>query len=424
MKRLIIILFTCFSVSAAYALSLDSCQAMAKRNYPLVKQYGIIEKLEKVNVSSALRAWIPQLGFMAEAAYNSDVPALPQEFSDIINEFYEFKGLSKDQYKVALQLNQQIWDGGVASANKKIAKAEAEVNKLTVEKEMESLAKQVNGIYFTILMLESQRQTLNYADTLLQGTLANVESCVGNGVALQSDLDNVALEMLDLEQKKIELDHSVAAARQILSIMTGEDMASVELEVPEIPDVDYSVNNRAELRLFDAKVAQAEARKGLVNASVIPQLGLYAQGFWGRPGLNLFDDMIYDEFSWNYIVGVRLQWNISGFYNYRNNMDKIDFAVQSAEVERDAFKFGSDMETAKIRQEIEKMRKLRESDDKIVALRQSVRKASESKYANGVITINDLLRDITNENNAVATRTYRQLQLIKNIYDLKATLNQ
>lgn len=424
MKRLIIILFTCFSVSAAYALSLDSCQAMAKRNYPLVKQYGIIEKLEKVNVSSALRAWIPQLGFMAEAAYNSDVPALPQEFSDIINEFYEVKGLSKDQYKVALQLNQQIWDGGLASANKKIAKAEAEVNKLTVEKEMESLAKQVNGIYFTILMLESQRQTLNYADTLLQGTLANVESCVENGVALQSDLDNVALEMLDLEQKKIELDHSVVAARQILSIMTGEDMASVELEVPEIPDVDYSVNNRAELRLFDAKVAQAEARRGLVNASVIPQLGLYAQGFWGRPGLNLFDDMIYDEFSWNYIVGVRLQWNISGFYNYRNNMDKIDFAVQSAEVERDAFKFGSDMETAKIRQEIEKMRKLRESDDKIVALRQSVRKASESKYANGVITINDLLRDITNENNAVATRTYRQLQLIKNIYDLKATLNQ
>ena len=424
MKRLIIILFTCFSVSAAYALSLDSCQAMAKRNYPLVKQYGIIEKLEKVNASSALRAWIPQLGFMAEAAYNSDVPALPQEFSDIINEFYEVKGLSKDQYKVALQLNQQIWDGGLASANKKIAKAEAEVNKLTVEKEMESLAKQVNGIYFTILMLESQRQTLNYADTLLQGTLANVESCVENGVALQSDLDNVALEMLDLEQKKIELDHSVVAARQILSIMTGEDMASVELEVPEIPDVDYSVNNRAELRLFDAKVAQAEARRGLVNASVIPQLGLYAQGFWGRPGLNLFDDMIYDEFSWNYIVGVRLQWNISGFYNYRNNMDKIDFAVQSAEVERDAFKFGSDMETAKIRQEIEKMRKLRESDDKIVALRQSVRMASESKYANGVITINDLLRDITNENNAVATRTYRQLQLIKNIYDLKATLNQ
>ena len=424
MKRLIIILFTCFSVSAAYALSLDSCQAMAKRNYPLVKQYGIIEKLEKVNVSSALRAWIPQLGFMAEAAYNSDVPALPQEFSDIINEFYEVKGLSKDQYKVALQLNQQIWDGGLASANKKIAKAEAEVNKLTVEKEMESLAKQVNGIYFTILMLESQRQTLNYADTLLQGTLANVESCVENGVALQSDLDNVALEMLDLEQKKIELDHSVVAARQILSIMTGEDMASVELEVPEIPDVDYSVNNWAELRLFDAKVAQSEARRGLVNASVIPQLGLYAQGFWGRPGLNLFDDMIYDEFSWNYIVGVRLQWNISGFYNYRNNMDKIDFAVQSAEVERDAFKFGSDLETAKIRQEIEKMRKLRESDDKIVALRQSVRKASESKYANGVITINDLLRDITNENNAVATRTYRQLQLIKNIYDLKATLNQ
>ena len=140
MKRLIIILFTCFSVSAAYALSLDSCQAMAKRNYPLVKQYGIIEKLEKVNVSSALRAWIPQLGFMAEAAYNSDVPALPQEFSDIINEFYEVKGLSKDQYKVALQLNQQIWDGGLASANKKIAKAEAEVNKLTVEKEMEYIS--------------------------------------------------------------------------------------------------------------------------------------------------------------------------------------------------------------------------------------------------------------------------------------------
>ena len=60
----------------------------------------------------------------------------------------------------------------------------------------------------------------------------------------------------------------------------------------------------------------------------------------------------------------------------------------------------------------------------IVRLRESVRKASESKYRNGVITVNDLLRDIMNENNAVLGRSKHELEMLKNIYDLKMELNQ
>ena len=67
---------------------------------------------------------------------------------------------------------------------------------------------------------------------------------------------------------------------------------------------------------------------------------------------------------------------------------------------------------------------LKASDDEIVRLRESVRKASESKYRNGVITVNDLLRDIINENNAMVERSRHELELLKNIYDLKVVLNQ
>ena len=70
------------------------------------------------------------------------------------------------------------------------------------------------------------------------------------------------------------------------------------------------------------------------------------------------------------------------------------------------------------------MYRLKESDDEIVRLRTSVREASESKYRNGVITLNDLLRDITEENSAVISSSLHELEMLKNIYDLKVVLNQ
>ena len=52
-----------------------------------------------------------------------------------------------------------------------------------------------------------------------------------------------------------------------------------------------------------------------------------------------------------------------------------------------------------------------------------MREAAESKYRNGVIYISDLLREITLENNAEINGKLNRIELAKEIYRLKTTLN-
>jgi outer membrane protein TolC len=51
------------------SLSIETCQEKAKANYPLVKQYGLIEQTSKYNIENANKGYLPQLTLSAKATY-------------------------------------------------------------------------------------------------------------------------------------------------------------------------------------------------------------------------------------------------------------------------------------------------------------------------------------------------------------------
>ena len=207
--------------------------------------------------------------------------------------------------------------------------------------------------------------------------------------------------------------------------MIGRQIGDDEVfEKPEVQLVDLTQNRRTELMLFDAQIRQIESQKRMLDVAVMPKFSLFAQGWYGRPGLNMFNDMMYDRLTWNGIAGITMKWDITGFYTRKNDRRRIELSQRSVELQKDAFLWNTDIQRTQIRNEIDRMYQVKASDDEIVRLRESVRRASESKYRNGVITLNDLLRDITNENSAIVSRSLHELELLKNIYDLKVVLNQ
>ena len=125
MKRVVILCVWLFSVVAGHAqLSLDECRRLARENYPEIRQYDLVHQTEQYNLSNAARAWIPQLAFSAQATWQTDAPNFPKELTGMLaQQGLEIPGLRKDQYKVALELNQTIWDGGKSVADKRIAGA-------------------------------------------------------------------------------------------------------------------------------------------------------------------------------------------------------------------------------------------------------------------------------------------------------------
>ena len=76
-KTFLFILLLGAWVSAPAQLTLAECYRMARANYPLIRQYGLIEKTQEYNLENAARGYLPQLAFSAQATYQSDVTRIP-----------------------------------------------------------------------------------------------------------------------------------------------------------------------------------------------------------------------------------------------------------------------------------------------------------------------------------------------------------
>ena len=410
----------------AGAITIEDCYRMTRENYPLIRQYDVIEASSRYSFENAALGYAPRITLSGQAVYQSDATAFPDAFNDLLElAGVDMSGLSRDQYRVQLEITQTIWDGGYSKARREAVKASREVSLLTVDKDLDALESRVNQMYFGILVMEVNLRTNLYMDTLLTANLSVAESALRNGAAIQRDADNIKVELLTLRQQRKQLESSLRSYKDMLSIMIGRQIRDDEVfETPEPRLVDTSRNMSTELMLFDARLKEIDTQKRMLDVAVMPKFAFFAQGWYGKPGLNIFDDMMYDRLSWNGILGISFKWDISGFYTRKNDLRRIEMSKRSVEHQRAAVEWNTGIRQTQIQAAIDRMYGMKASDDEIVRLRQSVRQSSESMYRNGVITVNDLLRDIMNENKAMNDRALHELELLKNIYDMKVLMNQ
>ena len=420
--------------------NLEECRRLARENYPLTRQLGIIEEVAQYNVSNAARGWIPQVSFSAQATLQSDATSYPEAFKRILSaggtaagqqgaQTPEIAGLRKDQYKIAVDISQNIWDGGKTRAMKEIVEAEAEEQCRQVEVEIYELLSRVDDIYFSILLLEGKAVQLSNTIGLLETNLEKMRTCLANEAATRSDVEAVEVELLTAMQALDQADYARNAYRRMLEILIGRRLDNENLEMPEMPDIPVVESNsedlsrRPELELFNARIAGIGARVRDINSNMIPHFSAFAQGYYGYPGLDMFKSMTSTDWTLNGIAGVRMVWNLTGFSTRRNNLRKLDAQKRQVDIQRSIFLLNSDLSAAREQGEIERLRKAMESDEKIAALRRSIRKAAESGLDNGVIDSTDLLRKISEETSADITLSNRQIELLQTAFRLRRTLN-
>ena len=177
------------------------------------------------------------------------------------------------------------------------------------------------------------------------------------------------------------------------------------------------------MQLFNAQLSLADAQEKALDAALKPRLGVFAQGYYGYPGYNMFEDMMSHKWSLNGMVGARLTWNIGALYTRKNDKAKIQMQRDITETNRETFIFNNNLEQIQQSEEIKRYRKLMEQDEEIITLRQSVRKAAESKLSHGIIDVNDLVREINQENAARLQLSMHETEMLKQIYDYKYTTN-
>lgn len=414
MKIITYLLLFCISVANAQTLTLEESYQLAKQNYPVIQRHDLIAKTKQYNIENASKGWLPQINVIAQATYQNEVTELPIKLPNMVIE-----PLSKDQYKVYADVQQTIYDGGMISNQKKMAEINAEIEHQKTEVESDKLEERINQIYFGVLQTDEQLQQIELTKADIQNALKKAEAQLKNGVILRSNVDVLKAQLLNLDQKQIELQTVRKSFLDMLSVFINKPLnENTELQNPE-KILLTDTNNRPELKLFDLQKQALETQKSILNSKNLPKLGAFFQGGYGKPGFN----MLKNEFDAFYIGGIRLNIPITGFYTKKNDLALIELQQNEVDIQKENFLFNQQFQTLQNNNELEKIQKLIDKDQELILLRESIKKASLAQLENGVITTSDYLRELNELDRARNQKILHEIQYLLTQYNLKAQLN-
>ena len=423
MKKKIISFALIMMATAIQAQTLEECQLAAERNYPMIKQYDLISQTTQLTVKNIQKGWLPQIAIAAQATYQSDVTSWPESMKGTFQQLgVNMKGLSKDQYKIGIDLQQTLYDGGTIISLRSIARQEEKVQKAQVETNLYQVRKRVNEMYFSLLLLNEQILLNNDVKALLLSSEKKLASMLKGGTVATSDFENIRAERLSVEQQNESLKSQQQMLQHLLSTFCGIKVSNIQKPAPF--ETTISTNKRPEMLLFDNQLQLSSIKEKALNSQVRPKLGIFAQGFYGYPGLNMFEDMINRKWSLNGMVGVKLSWNVGALYSLKNDKAQLRQQREMTENAREIFLFNNQLEEIQQNENIKRYHTMKQTDDEIIMLRTNIRKAAESKLSHGIIDINNLLREINNENAAKIQQTIHDIEMLKEMYNLKYTNNE
>ncbi len=433
MRKIVSILLTVVALSGVHAQTnerveegrtqtLEECQLAAEKNYPLIQQMDLIRQTTDLTVQNIQKGWLPQVSATAQATYQSAVTAFPDQLQSMYQQMgINMQGLKKDQYRVGIDVQQTVYDGGAIKNQKEVIRQKGNVEAAQNEVNLYNVRKRVNEMYFALLLLDDQIQLNRDLQELLNGNEKKLSSMFKNGTAAESDYQNIKAERLNVIQQLTNLQSQRQTMARMLSVFCG-----MEITNPVKPKAVSLTqgNNRPELRLIDAQIRLVDAQEKALNSALMPRFGVFAQGFYGYPGYNVFEDMMHRQWSLNGMIGARLSWNIGALYTRKNDKAKLNVQRSMFNVQRDVFLFNNNLEKIQQSESIDRYRRLMADDEKIITLRSQVRKAAESKLRHGIIDVNDLLREINAENTARVQQSMHEIEMLKEMYELKYTVNE
>jgi len=414
-KWLIGVLLMCSHLAVAQqnnSLTLDNCLEMSKQNYPLIKQYTLIEKTKEYSIDNAQKGYLPQFNVAGQTTYQSAVTAVPISLPNM-----NVPTLSKDQYRLYGEVTQSITDLFTVKDQEEYINANAEIETQKIEVELYKLRERINNLFFGILLIDAQIQQTELLKKDIQIGIEKINVAIANGVALKSTADNLKAELFKADQRTIELKATRRSYADMLALFIGKTIdENTNLEKPQRQMPTYTIN-RPELRLFDLQKKSFDVQEKLITAKNLPRVSLFFQGGLGKPALN----MLNPDFSGYYIGGLRLSWNITGLYTYKNEKNILANNQSMIDIQRETFLFNTNLTLKHQNADITKMQELIETDRSIITLRESVKNTTQNQLTYGTATTNDYLIAVNAEDQAKQSLILHEIQLLMTEYNAQTT---
>jgi outer membrane protein TolC len=416
MKSKILILFlpVITGVNVLYAqkvLTLRECYDKAMISNPIAAEketYSSVWELKDKNLS---KSWLPTVDANGSLLYNSRVVDLTYMFESL-----PIPGLADaaplmphDQYKLTLDINQVIYDGGAIKNAKNLEKTNLSINQKQTETDLYKLRGQVNIYYFNLLLLDKQNELVSSFLDLINKRIISLQSAFDNGVITRSDIDVMSSDKIKLEQQLRGNEILKSSMLKILSSLTGSEIdTSTRLVIPISSDEIKPELSRPELEMFDLKKEQLKAGLKALQSQRLPKaFGFASLGYGNPPG----SDFFRDQFDTYYVLGASIKWNIFDWNKTKNEKQMISFQQGMLENRKSDLTDNLTRMLEAKNAEIVNLKNMLESDTVLIDIRKRITASAESQYKNGNITATELLNEMNSERQALINYELHKINL-------------
>ena len=391
-------------------ITIEECYDLVMKNYPLAKQANLLEQQNILDLDAIVNEKLPQLLLSAQATYQSDVTEVPVPNSGI-------EPLNKDQYRATLSINQLIYNGGMVDASSKVKSAQQKTKLQQVEVNLYQLKRQVNQLYFSILLTQEMYKLIALKQIELQSKLKEIQSGIANGTVLPASDHVLEAELLKIKQQFAEVENNKNTLIETLSALMAYPLeTSTRFQNPLIETQINSELKRPELELFQLKKEEIENSETFMAKQRTPKVLGFATGGYGNPGLNMLDN----SFQAFYTVGLKLDWDIFDWNTNKKQRESLAINKEIIDTEAEVFELNTNIELKEQQKDIQTFEEYISTDTEIIELRRTILKSADSQFKNGVITASAYLTELTNlyeDENRLATHNI-QLQLAKANYNI------
>jgi outer membrane protein TolC len=371
----------------------------------MIHQKDLIKTSERLSIQNLNTNFFPQLTINGQATTQSEVTKIPFLIPGLQIPF-----LSRDQYKAVGEVNQLLYDGGTTKGQKNVQLLNSTVEENQVAVELYSLKGRINQLYFSILYEDNLLQQTDLLLKDIQIGIDKVKPQVENGVSLRSNLQVLQAQLLQTQQRAIEIRSARKGLADALSVLINQPVSeTTKLQAPSEYNQTDTTLFRPELQLYQSQSQLIAGREQLIQARNRPKVNVFFQGGYGRPGLN----MLSNEFQSFYITGLRLNWSLGSLYNSKRDKELLDVNRQTVDLQKQVFVMNTHSQLVQQKSDIDKYAQLVASDEGIIQLRKQVTDAAKAQLENGVITSTDYLIQVNAEDQARQALILHQLQLLQ-----------
>jgi outer membrane protein TolC len=411
MKTLIFLFTIWFSGSllAQETLTLFECQDMAREHAPRMNDRQIIQEMGETRMEQAGASWYPSLELNGKLSYQSDVVTIALSDPNIP---VEFPQVPHDQYGLNLDVSQNLFDGGISREMKRYEEAIMAADLQQVEVDLYRLKGQVNQLFFTVLLLQENRQNLELHLESLQARHETAQAAVAQGALLENELHVIEVEMLKVKQSLVEVDSRRDASMAALGVLCGDGFnRDAVLEAPQFGTVEGGTVERPELKMFELKHQSMEAGKELAGKKRMPVLYAFGQTGYGKPGYN----MLSGEWDFYYMVGAGLRWKIWDWNKTSREKQLISYQQQMLQNQKASF--NREIESLLVQEEarMDQYQLTMALDARVVDLQQKISSQAAVNLDLGTITATDYVTELNKESMARITLATHRVMLMQSM---------